>query len=158
MASPFRNFEDLSGIWGHAVAVVDPRVDVVVTVRFPGDAFQSFQDHLRRDSAVGAFNRMLYMATVDVHRQTRGVLSATDVSNACALSIDQIDGMLEAPSDCDAVTLHLVGKRAMCFKWTDAGLVTKGMSNVDAAMVSLLDRANRVIERANVVLEQSRDM
>jgi hypothetical protein len=163
MVSPFHGYDDLTQIWGHAVPVVSPRTDIVVTVRFPGETFKKLQEHLARDSAVLGMSRLLQFSTADVRLQMRGVFSESDIANACSLTLDQVHAILDAPSDCDAAMVHLMDKRIACFKWNESpngsarsSSASASASELDVAVIDVLDKVNRIVSEAEKTLAWSK--
>ena len=161
MVSPFHGCDGLFPIWAQAAPVVAPRTDIVVTIRFPDDSFEKLQGYLGRDSAIMGMHRLLQSATDDVRLQMRGIFSKTDIANACALTLDQIHAILDAPSDCDAATIHIMDKRVSCFKWAEPLVGSEQRqqqqpSELDTMLIEILDKANRVICEANETLAWSK--
>ena len=157
MVSPFHGYDGLFSVWAHAAPVVAPRADVAVTIRFPGDSFKKLQGYLSRDLAVMAMNRLLQFATEDVRQQMRGVFSKADISNACALTLDQIHSILDAPSDADAAIIHVMDKRVSCFKWNASWVgPEQPASELDTALIDSLNKANQIIQQGNDTLAWSK--
>lgn len=158
MVSPFNKFEDLAPIWAQSAPVTFPRADLAVTVRFPPGCFEKLQDHFRRDSAIAAFSRLLVFATAQAHLQVGSAFTQDEISNACVLTLEQMNSIVGAPADSDAAVVFLMGKKVTCFKWNEpAQRVGDGhSSDLECALMTSLEKANVAIRNANTVLSWSR--
>lgn len=153
MVSPFDGFDDLEGIWAQAFPVLGCTMEIVVDVRLPGDTFSRLKEHFGKDQALVAFSRMMSIACSCLGTQVEALVSQRDIDKACCLSMAQIQGVLDADTDCDGVLVYLFDKRVVCFKrGEDANDRPVHSTDAEIAMADLVMRANRAIAGAKDVL------